>query len=68
MRSFYVMRSALQLKKGAADAKSEFWQAGKSVATIDSIEPAGDIVRAWARAAQDATRLREGGPATPSPQ
>ena len=56
IRSFYVMRSALQLKKGAADARSEFWQAGKSVAAIDSIEPAGDIVRAWARAAQDATR------------
>lgn len=56
IRTFYVMRSAWQLKQGATDARSEFWQAGKSVATIGSVIPAGDIVRTWARAAQDATR------------
>jgi len=30
--------------------EKDFWQAGKSVATISSIEPAGEIVRRFAKA------------------
>ena len=51
IRTFYVLRSAWQLKHGAVNAKSEFWQAGKSVATIDRVQPAGEIVREWRAAA-----------------
>lgn len=52
IRAWYSMRSAFRLKdasmKGATSA--DCWQAGKSVATIDSIEPAGEIVRRFAAA------------------
>ncbi|HEU4698953.1 MAG TPA: nitronate monooxygenase [Gemmatimonadales bacterium] len=57
MRTLYALKSLWQLKRSLAreDAK-EFWQAGKSVAGIDAIEPAGDVVRRFAaavRAARD---------------
>jgi nitronate monooxygenase len=54
MRSFYALRSAWQLKRaslagGARAATSkDYWQAGKSVEGITSIEPAGAIVRRFA--------------------
>lgn len=54
MRTFYALRSAWQLKRaslagGARAATSkDYWQAGKSVAGITSIEPAGAIVRRFA--------------------
>jgi nitronate monooxygenase len=57
MRTVYALRSAWQLKRaslagGARQASSkDYWQAGKSVAGITSIEPAGDIVRRFAEAA-----------------
>lgn len=53
MRSFYAVRSAWSLKRGAlrGTASKDYWQAGKSVAGIDRIEPAGDIVREFAKAA-----------------
>lgn len=53
MRSAYALKSLWQLKRAALDEKGErdFWQAGKSVAGIDSIEPAGEIVRRFAAAA-----------------
>jgi nitronate monooxygenase len=57
MRTVYALRSAWQLKRaslsgGAGDASSkDYWQAGKSVAGIESIEPAGEIVRRFAAAA-----------------
>jgi len=46
MRMFYTLHSAFQLRKSSYDddAKKEFWQAGKSVAGIQKIESAGDIV------------------------
>lgn len=49
MRMFYTIRSAFQLRKSSMDEKGEkeFWQAGKSVAGIESIEPAGDIIRRY---------------------
>jgi len=50
LRTWFFVRSAWSLKEGARRETSQFWQAGKSVAAIESIEPAGDIVRAWAEA------------------
>jgi nitronate monooxygenase len=57
MRTIYALRSAWQLKRaslggGAKEATSrDYWQAGKSVAGIRSVEPAGAIVRRFAAAA-----------------
>jgi nitronate monooxygenase len=52
MRTLYALRSLWQLKRGlqrnAPDR--DFWQAGKSVSGVHAIEPAGDIVRRFARA------------------
>jgi nitronate monooxygenase len=59
MRTVYALRSAWQLKRaslggGAREASSkDYWQAGKSVAGIKSIEPAGEIVRRFAKAARE---------------
>ncbi len=55
MRSVFALRSAWQLRRDALDPAGarEYWQAGRSVAGIRSIEPAGDIVRAWAAAARE---------------
>ena len=52
MRTIYGLKSIWALKRGLQrDApEKDFWQAGKSVATISSIEPAGDIVRRFAGA------------------
>ncbi len=56
MRTVYALRSAWQLKRasltgGARETTSkDYWQAGKSVAGIRSIEPAGAIVRRFALA------------------
>jgi nitronate monooxygenase len=49
MRMLYTVRSAFQLRKSSMDenGRKEFWQAGKSVTGIDSIEPAGDIIRQY---------------------
>jgi len=53
MRSLYALRAGLVLKRTSLDeSRSDYWQAGKSVATIRSIEPAGDIVRRFAAAAR----------------
>ncbi|HQR45709.1 MAG TPA: nitronate monooxygenase [Thermoanaerobaculia bacterium] len=53
MRAIYSVRSAFQLKSASMKGASskDFWQAGKSVATIRSVEPAGAIVRRFAAAA-----------------
>ena len=46
MRTFYGLRSLWQLKRSSLDETGEkdYWQAGRSVAGIDSIEPAGEII------------------------
>jgi nitronate monooxygenase len=46
MRMVYTIRSAFQLRNAALDkaARHEFWQAGKSVAGVEKIESAADIV------------------------
>jgi hypothetical protein len=53
MRTLYALRSLWQLRRASLDESGtkDFWQAGKSVATIDSIESAGAIVRRFAAAA-----------------
>ena len=55
MRTIYALRSLWQLKRGllrnAPDR--DYWQAGKSVAGIERIEPAGEIVRRFAAAWHD---------------
>ena len=51
-RSFFAVKTAWSLRRGARADRSQLWQAGKSVAGIHSIEPAGAIVRRWASAAQ----------------
>lgn len=55
MRSIYALRSAWTLKRTALDSEGtkEYWQAGRSVADIHDIVPAGSIVRACADAARD---------------
>ena len=66
MRSVYALRSLWQLKRssvGDADGAKDYWQAGRSVAGVTSIESAGDVVRrfgdAWRRAgASGAAALR----------
>ncbi len=53
MRTFYALKSIWQLKRASLDESGEkdYWQAGKSVAKISRIEPAGEIVRRFARRA-----------------
>ena len=54
MRTAYALRSLWQLKRASLDESGDqdYWQAGKSVATIDRIEPTGDILRRFAAAAR----------------
>ena len=53
MRTFYALKSLFQLKRASLDESGDkdFWQAGKSVDGITSIEPAGEIVKRFAAAA-----------------
>lgn len=57
MRSFYSLRSVWQLKRTALDdtGSTEYWQAGKSVARIDSVRPAAEIVHDFAAALDGST-------------
>ena len=52
MRTVYALRSLWALKRGLLrdSPERDFWQAGKSVAGIDAVEPAGTIVRRFAEA------------------
>jgi len=53
MRTLYALNSAWRLKRShvAGPSSRDYWQAGKSVSGITSIEPAGEIVRRFAAAA-----------------
>lgn len=55
IRTWYALKSFWQLKRASLDpsGSNEYWQAGKSVAVIDRIEPAGEIVRRCRTALQD---------------
>ena len=50
MRTLYALRSLWALKRGLLrdSPERDFWQAGRSVAGIDAIEPADAIVRRFA--------------------
>jgi nitronate monooxygenase len=50
MRTWYALRSLRRLKKSlrSADTRTDYWQAGKSVAGIHGIKPAAEIVREFA--------------------
>ena len=50
MRTIYALRSLRQLKHASLDesGSKDFWQAGRSVAGITSVRPAGEIVREFA--------------------
>ena len=52
MRTLYALRSLWALKRGLLrdSPERDYWQAGKSVAGIDRIEPAAEIVRRFAGA------------------
>jgi nitronate monooxygenase len=52
MRTVYALKSLWQLKRASLDESgdNDYWQAGKSVASIHTIEPAGEIVRRFAAA------------------
>ena len=51
-RMYYTMKSIWQLKQASTKGMTykDYWQAGKSVEGIDEIEPAGEVVRRFARA------------------
>jgi nitronate monooxygenase len=53
MRWLFALRSGRRLARANRDpsGRLEFWQAGRSVDGVDSIESAGDIVRRFAAAA-----------------
>ena len=55
VRSFYAVRSAWQLKKSSLDESGEndYWQAGRSVESITSIEPAASIVKRFSVALRE---------------
>jgi len=56
MRLIYSLRSALRLRRAALKGATskDCWQAGRSVAGVHSIEPAGEIVRRFAAAGSPA--------------
>jgi nitronate monooxygenase len=57
MRMLYTLRSLWQLKRASLNetGTQDYWQAGKSVAGISSLEPAGEIVRRFGAAVISAT-------------
>lgn len=69
MRTVYTLRSALRLRRSSLDGNSskDYWQAGKSVAGIDAVEPTATVIQrfaaAWERASASApvpSRARRG--------
>jgi nitronate monooxygenase len=58
VRMFYTLRSAFQLLKSSLDEKgeTEFWQAGKSVASIHQIDQLANIIVRYETALHDLKR------------
>jgi nitronate monooxygenase len=56
MRMIYALWSGWRLKRSSYDetGRRDFWQAGKSVAGIHEVRPAGDIIREFADALERA--------------
>ena len=52
MRTWYALNSVRRLKKSlsSSDVRTEYWQAGKSVAGIHDVRPAGRVVAEFAAA------------------
>jgi nitronate monooxygenase len=67
MRTLYALRSAWTLKRTALDraGATEYWQAGKSVARIDRVVPAAEVVRSCAAALSAHPRASFTTPETP---
>ncbi len=61
MRTLYALNSAWRLKRShfAGPSSRDYWQAGKSVSGITSIEPAGEIVRRFTTAARAAFPIQD---------
>jgi nitronate monooxygenase len=61
MRGFYALRSAVALRRASqgSGSSSDYWQAGKSVSGIHSVEPVADILAAFAAAARSARKATE---------
>lgn len=59
MRMIYALRSLRSLKKSSLRSFSykDYLQAGKSVAGVERIEPAGDVVRRFADAARERSEV-----------
>ena len=55
MRTFYALRSLWQLKRSSYDptGSREYWQAGRSVAAIDRVEPVANIIARFRAALRD---------------
>ena len=62
VRAWYSLRSLVQLKRGATRGMShkDYWQAGRSVAGVDDVEPVADIVRRFADAASERAAAASG--------
>jgi len=56
MRTYYALRSIRALKRSSLNGLSykDVYQAGKSVAGVDEVEPAGEVVRRFADALREA--------------
>jgi len=52
MRTIYLLKSMWKLKQAVLDKSGslDYWQAGKSVTSINAIEPVGEIIEQFARA------------------
>jgi nitronate monooxygenase len=52
MRAFYSLRSLLQLKSASLEGTSyrDYFQAGRSVETIDRVEPVAVVMERFAEA------------------
>lgn len=63
MRGFYALRSAVKLRRAAqgAGSSSDYWQAGKSVSGIRSVEPVAKILADFAAAAREGEGARRSG-------
>lgn len=60
VRTFYTLRAFRQLKRASlGQSPDDYWQAGRSVAGIHSVEAAGDIVRRFANALRAEGDARE---------
>ncbi len=56
MRTIYALKSIWQLRRSlhATSARGDYWQAGKSVSGIGSVEPVAPIIRRFSEAARSA--------------